>query len=132
MSKLMHHINTLFMLRSTTTFILLLAIFLLASSCKQQKKIVFGNTKCILEPKTSKFLTRHLKENEFNFEHLNAKINAEAIIDSSENSFSVTLRMRKDSIIWMSISKLGIEGARLMITKDSVKFMNRSYDVQNF
>lgn len=121
----MNHIKTQVLLSSKTTFLALITLSVIVSSCKHQKKIVFGNTKCILEPKTAKFLTRHLKENEFKFERLNAKINAEAIIDSSENSFSVTLRMRKDSIIWMSISKLGIEGARLMITKDSVKFMNR-------
>jgi hypothetical protein len=46
------------------------------------------------------------------------------LIDSASNSFTINLRIRKDSVIWMSISKLGIEGARVYITKDSVKFTN--------
>jgi hypothetical protein len=56
---------------------------------------------------------------------LNAKISAEALIDSTYNSFSITLRMKRDSIIWLSISKLGIEGMRLLITKDTVKLINK-------
>ncbi len=98
---------------------------LIFSSCKTPKTITLNNGKCILEPKTAHHLTKKLKENEFKFDRLNAKLSAEAEIDSSSNSFTITLRIKKDSIIWMSISKLGIEGARVMITKDSVKFMNR-------
>jgi hypothetical protein len=56
---------------------------------------------------------------------MNAKMKVDAEIDSSESSFNVSLRIRKDSVIWMTLSKLGIEGARLLITKDSVKFFKR-------
>ncbi|MDP3445632.1 MAG: DUF4292 domain-containing protein, partial [Ignavibacteria bacterium] len=36
------------------------------------------------------------------------------------------LRIQKDSVIWVSMSPaLGIEVARLMITQDSIKFINR-------
>jgi len=102
-----------------------LVLLLAFSACKTNKKITFNNGKCLLEPRTAKSLTKHLKESEFRFERLNAKLSVEATVDSSSNSFTVTLRMKKDSIIWMSISKLGIEGARVLITKDTVKFMNR-------
>lgn len=117
-------------LNRTTPFFakifLLAVVFLLGgTSCKTTQKIPLNKGKCILEPRSAKYLTRQLKENEFRFERLNAKLDVEANIDSSSNSFTVTLRIRKDSVIWMSISKLGIEGARVLITKDSVKFMNR-------
>ncbi|MBA3705015.1 MAG: DUF4292 domain-containing protein, partial [Bacteroidetes bacterium] len=104
----------------------LLFIFLF-TSCKNQQKIVLNKDKgkCILDFKNARTLTTNLKTNEFRFERLNAKLSVEALIDSSSNSFTVTLRMKKDSIIWMSISKLGIEGARVLITKDSVRFINR-------
>lgn len=97
-------------------------------SCKQSKKITQSpttNTKCNIDYKNAKALITHLKSNEFKFEKLNAKLNVEAIIDSTSNTFTISLRIRKDSIIWMSISKLGIEGARVFITKDSVKFINK-------
>lgn len=95
------------------------------SSCKNLQKATQINNKCILDYKNAKVLTGYLKSNEFRFEKLNAKLSVETMIDSAFNSFSVSLRIRKDSIIWMSISKLGIEGARVYITKDSVKFFNR-------
>lgn len=98
---------------------------LVFSSCRTPQKITLNNGKCILEPKTAHYLTKQLKENEFKFDRINAKMSVEANIDSSSNSFTVTMRMKKDSVIWLSISKLGIEGARVLITKDSVKFMNR-------
>ncbi len=106
-------------------FILFLLSALLLTSCKHRQKITLTNRKCILDFKNSKTLTANLKSNEFRFDRLNAKLNLEADIDSTFNSFTVSLRIKKDSLIWMSISKLGIEGARLLITKDSVKFMNR-------
>ena len=48
--------------------------------------------------------------------------------DFANRSLPITaqLRMRKDSVIWMSMSALmGIEAARVHITPDSVKLINR-------
>lgn len=102
----------------------LLSLFFFLSSCKNQKKITLNNGKCILDFKNAKTLTTNLKANEFKFDRLKAKLSIDALIDSSSNSFTVALRIKRDSVIWMSLSKLGIEGARLLITKDSVKFIN--------
>jgi Domain of unknown function (DUF4292) len=93
-------------------------------SCKHQQKITLNNGKCILDFKNAKTLTTNLNNNEFKFDRLNAKMSVDEEVDSVSNSFSVSLRMKKDSLIWMSISKIGIEGARVLITKDSVKFIN--------
>jgi hypothetical protein len=103
---------------------LFLFCFFLFLRVKNQKKITLNNGKCILDFKNARTLTSNLKTNELQFNWLKAKLSAEAVIDSSSNSFSISLRIKKDSIIWMSISKLGIEGARVLITKDSVKFTN--------
>ncbi|HET6225308.1 MAG TPA: DUF4292 domain-containing protein [Bacteroidia bacterium] len=101
-----------------------LGLLLFLSSCKNQKKITLNNGKCILDFKNARTLTTNLKANEFKFDRLKAKLSIDALIDSSSNSFTVALRIKKDSVIWMSLSKLGIEGARILITKDSVKFVN--------
>ncbi|MBL4669130.1 MAG: DUF4292 domain-containing protein [Flavobacteriales bacterium] len=80
---------------------------------------------------------KKLKEKEFNFSSISAKSSI-AIIDSAgkKKSFKTHLRIRKDSTIWMSITPLlGIEMARVIITKDSVKFLNRvskEYFLGNF
>ncbi|HEY0030364.1 MAG TPA: DUF4292 domain-containing protein [Bacteroidia bacterium] len=104
---------------------LLIAISLFIISCKTRKKITLNNGKCILDFKNARTLSSNLKAKEFKFDRLNGKLSADTEIDSSTSSFTITLRMKKDSVIWMSLSKLGIEGARLLITKDSVKFFKR-------
>lgn len=102
----------------------LLSLSFFATSCKNQRKIVLNNGKCILDFKNAKTLTTNLKTSEFHFDKLKARLSIDADIDSSSSSFTVALRMKHDSVIWMSLSKLGIEGARVLITKDSVKFIN--------
>ena len=105
----------------------LIILLSLLSSCKNQQKIVLNKEKerCLLDYKSPKTLTAHLKSKEFVFDRLNCKLSVDADVDSSSHSFSVALRIKRDSIIWLSISKLGIEGARIFITKDSVRMMNR-------
>ncbi len=110
-----------------TTLIRLIVIFLAVAlffSCKSNKKLA-GENKVTLDFKSAKVLANNLKKNEFGFEWLNAKFDCEANIDSSENSFKVAFRAKRDSILWFSIMKAGIEGARAIVTRDSVKFMNR-------
>lgn len=40
-------------------------------------------------------------------------------------SGSATIRMKKDSLLWISVKKLGFEVARAMITRDSVLILDR-------
>jgi len=106
-------------------FAVSLVLLIAFSSCKNQKKITLNNGKCILDFKNARTLTSNLKNKEFRFDRLNARMSVESVLDSADFSFTVNLRMKKDSVIWMTISKLGIEGARVLITKDSVKFLDR-------
>lgn len=92
-------------------------------SCKVQEK---DNVKLKIKHRSSKFLVKKLKENEFNFNTVSAKANV-SVIDSSDKktSFKVHLRIKKDSVIWMSITKIGLEAARVIITTDSLKLFDR-------
>ena len=115
-----------------TTLKVILISTLLASifpSCKSKRKITASNidtTAAHIERENVRTLKENLKRNEFKFDWLSAKINVESTIDSSKNSFDVHLRCKKDSAIWLSITPLlGIEAARAIITKDSVKFVDR-------
>jgi hypothetical protein len=103
------------------------AIGIFLFSCKVQEK---ENVKIKLKIKSrsSKFLVQKLRENEFQFNTISAKSKT-AIIDSSgkKTSFKTNIRIKKDSAIWLSITPLlGIEMARVLITQDSVKFLNRA------
>ncbi|MBL4707094.1 MAG: DUF4292 domain-containing protein [Flavobacteriales bacterium] len=64
--------------------------------------------------------------NEFNFEHLSIKASVQVLQNEKKRPFKANIRIRKDSAIWISITPaLGIEVARILITKDTVKVINR-------
>ena len=93
-------------------------------SCKVQEK---ENVKVKIKPRSSRFLVNKLLQNEFEFNTISAKTNIE-VTDTTgkETSFKTHVRIKKDSAIWLSITPvLGIEMARVLITQDSVKLMNR-------
>lgn len=70
-------------------------------------------------------LYKNLQENTFNYEYLTLKVSAEMFSGETSEEFSGIIRIKKDSIIWISIRSYNIEGARVCITQDSVKFLNR-------
>jgi hypothetical protein len=98
-------------------------LVLLLFSCKIKEK---DSVKLKIKPRSSKFLIKKLKTNEFQFETISAKATI-ALTDSAhkKKSFKTHLRIRKDSVIWMSITSIGLEAARVVITKDSIQFINR-------
>lgn len=71
-------------------------------------------------------IIREVERNQFEFENIETKFNVKV---KGDNSIGLKgqMRMQNDSVIWISLSlKLGIEVARVMITEDSVKFINRT------
>ena len=95
------------MSRKTNIAILLLSIALLASACSARKKVV--------QPTPPQ-----------SFEWLTAKLDIQAEGNGlSFNDLSGQLRMRKDSLVWVSVTAMGIELARMKVSTDSVWVINR-------
>jgi hypothetical protein len=95
---------------------------LLFDSCTTQRKII----KAPLKEEGADYLFKKLKEHELKYEWLMAKFSADYKNKGQKNSFNGQIRIRKDSVIWVSFSPaLGIEIFRMMLTQDSVKFINR-------
>lgn len=81
--------------------------------------------KCRLDYKSAKALSRYVKDNEFEFDWLLAKANVETLVDDKEESFDIKVSIRKDSAMLVSIHYLlGLQVAKVLITKDSVVFVN--------
>lgn len=92
------------------------------SACKSTRKVI----KEPIKEEGADYLFAKLKENELKFEWFQAKFSLDFVLDKKKNSFRGNIRLRKDSAIWVSFSPaLGIEMARLLITTDSIKFINR-------
>ena len=71
-------------------------------------------------------IIKEVDENSFEFDNLEATMGISMKGDNIPG-LKGQLRMQNDSVIWISLSlKIGIEVARVMITDDTIKFVNRN------
>ncbi|MFA6923732.1 MAG: DUF4292 domain-containing protein [Bacteroidales bacterium] len=107
---------------------------LIVLSCHTSKKIIINEKKVETPIDTVKtkpaedptvFLFNKLQSNQFKYKWINAKFNASATIDKKEISFNGNLKIRCDSAIWFSLSAMGIEVTRILISNDSLKYIYR-------
>jgi len=67
-----------------------------------------------------------LAKNRVNYEWFSAKARVNYEDKSISRSFNASVRMRRDSIIWISVTTImGVEAARLLIHDDTVFFIDR-------
>jgi hypothetical protein len=66
-----------------------------------------------------------LGKNEFEFKDLNIRAKAVYTTPSEKHSFTMSIKMKKDSAIWISISGFGFEVMRALIDTDSIKIINK-------
>ncbi|GAA3923539.1 DUF4292 domain-containing protein [Hymenobacter algoricola] len=64
-----------------------------------------------------------VKANNVDFRYLKAKGKIKIDMPGVQQTANLNLRMRKDSVIWLSVS-LGIEVVRAYITRDSIQVLN--------
>ncbi|MBK9330661.1 MAG: DUF4292 domain-containing protein [Sphingobacteriales bacterium] len=70
-------------------------------------------------------LLKELKSNELPFQELSARMKTKVSSPTLNQSFTTNIRWKKGEKIWLSMSIIGIEGARVLITKDSIKIMDK-------
>lgn len=71
-------------------------------------------------------ISKNFYINEFQFDYFILKSKINLVDDGKKQNATVLFRIKKDSIIWFNISgSLGIQGVRGILTKDSVKILNR-------
>jgi outer membrane lipoprotein-sorting protein len=100
----------------------IIVLILVLSSCSTARRTIREP----LKEQGPEFLFSNLKTNELKYNSFSARYTTSFTQQKNETSFSGQIRIKKDSLIWISISPvLGIEMARLLITNDSVKYMNR-------
>jgi len=72
-----------------------------------------------------KDIVKNLQKTRIDYKTFSAKVKFDYQGANDENHATANIHMKKDSIIWIQITGLaGIEGMRLIITKDSVKLIN--------
>ncbi len=92
------------------------------TSCSTQRRTI----KEPLKEQGSEFLFNNLKANELQYQNFSARFSARFIQDKKETQITGQIRIKKDSLIWISVSPLmGIEMVRFLISNDSIWYMNR-------
>ena len=71
-----------------------------------------------------KDILQKVGQHKIDFNTFSAKVKVDFEGKDESGEATANIRMRKDSIIWVSLSLLGIEGMRVRITPDSVVLMN--------
>jgi len=113
-----------------------LVFFLLAGSlfiagCGTSKKA----GKNSLKERNSSFLMEQMIRHQVSAEWFEGRAKVGYTGEYLSMGVSATVRMKKDSVLWLSVKKLGFEAARVLITTDSVYVLDRinnQYGVQSF
>ena len=105
------------------TIILLFSALLILSGCKSSKDLGAG-IRPDLNKKTTQ-LVEKINENAFMPKTLSFKATAKVKSGEKSNSFKMSVRMKPDSVIWISITAYSYEAARILATPDSLFFINR-------
>lgn len=113
-----------FMNRDARLFFPILFILLTGlSACKTPRQVI----KAPIKEEGADYLLTKLKENEASFEDFSARFTATLIQDKTDRmNFNGQIRIRRDSLIWISLSPaLSIEAMRVMVSQDSIFLLNR-------
>ena len=107
------------------TFIILISV----SACRVKKvEPVKGSQKVEIskeEQEKLKFIEK-IKSSYFDYTFLNAKAKVKVVRSGTDISLTFNIRAKKDEKIWISANALGgIEVARVLLTKDSVKILDK-------
>lgn len=95
-------------------WILLISVLILGASCS--KKII--PTVVVTPPKPT------LEIEEIDFEYLHGKARMILRDAKKEREVKANIRVRKDSVIWMTFSVIGVQGGKALINKDSITIVS--------
>ncbi len=105
------------------SFALVVIVMSAMSACRKPKEVVRETP---VKNRTAGYLLKRYSENKYAFDWLGMKVDASFGTEDNSDNFKATIRMRKDSAIWVSIvPALGIEMIRVMITPDSLKYLSK-------
>jgi len=108
--------------------LLLVAWLLLAQACRPFQSVIHTDRELPLRS-AEKVLERAVTAQPAPARYYAAKADVDLTLPEGNRSFKGIIRSVQDSAIWLSIvPALGIEAARVLITTDSVKFMDRLHD----
>lgn len=102
-----------------------LVLLFLLSACRTSRKPIESTVEGS-SPDYMNTVLNNILTNSFDFTWLSTRFSGSALYDGNTYPVSGALKMKKDSAIFISVTPiLGQEVARLLVTNDTVKFINR-------
>ncbi|BDS14788.1 DUF4292 domain-containing protein [Aureispira anguillae] len=100
-------------------------LFVIISSfligCKTTETVSTAKAK----KRSVKFLLRKLEQNHIDYTWFASRAKVKMDSEQQKATFSTLIRMQKDSLIWIKIKKMNIEGARVKITPQTIEILDR-------
>ena len=106
------------------SWLLILLLGGLLVACHSNRELA-KNVGPKLNNKSPKQLSKLVTGTDFQFDWLYLKASAKFKSPTENQSFKIRVKMRKDSVIWMSAMALGVEVSRVLITTDSLQMLDR-------
>src|SRR4051812_27227666 len=105
--------------------LLLFACLLAFISCKKPPALLPKDTSPANEAKPESV---QVPVEEIDFQYFSSKSKITYQDQNENQSATVNIRMKKDSVIWLSVNKVNIEGFRALITRDSIHIIDKLHD----
>ena len=92
---------------------------------KKEVKVIDSMVKKTIEPQKIDDAELKLVTEDLNFNYLKAKSKIVWKTQQNQDTYTVDIRMKKDSLIWVNISQTGITGATGLFSKSKVQFYQK-------
>lgn len=109
-------------MRARLLFLMLLPVLV---SCSRKSLVV----------STSRPSSRDVEVEEIDFDYLHGKAAINLTYENNQMDLKSNIRIRRDSVIWMTFSMFGVQGGKALINKDSITVVNtvkKEYYVLSF
>lgn len=73
---------------------------------------------------TTAFLLEKLESNKIDYNWFGAKAKIRFESEKEKASFTALIRMKKDSLIWITLKKMNVEGARVQISPEFIEILD--------
>ncbi len=106
----------------------LISLVLLSTACKSGRPITLINRE-VPARSSEKIIERMVQQDTLRARYYTAKASVDLVLPDGNKSFKAHVKSVRDSAVWVSVvPALGIEVARVVLTPDSLKMLDKLHD----
>ena len=103
--------------------LVLVILSVTTTGCSNERRIADGKP---IRSRDASNILKHVDKEALDWEWIGFKMDTDIELDGESESFTMSVKMARDSAIWISISPaLGVEMARILLLPDSVRVISK-------